>query len=132
MELQDILKKRIGNKEVKSLEPKDVTVVGLCVDDVAGKKGSKNEGKVVGQKLGVLCKHPDKEEAIKISSIKYIKGDSVKTMTLWVNVDEDDNIQKGSSVALLLEKYGVETIEELEKKTLKTDLDGDYLCLKCY
>ncbi len=135
METSELLDKAIGTIESKSLEAKPVVVAGFVKDDITGKKGSKNEGNVVGQKLSILCKHPDQEDPIKLSSAKFIKGTSVKVDSLWINLDEEENLQKGSTISELLSYYEVATIKELEGKELKTDYQSEtnkYLCFKCY
>lgn len=131
--MEDIFNKKVGNKEFKSLDAKPVLVLGFVVESVLGKKGSKNDGKEVGKKLVILCKHPDREEQVKISSVVSIVGNAVKNATLWVNLDEDGNIQKGSSIDLLLGKNKVGTLKELEGKTIETALDENkFLVIKAY
>lgn len=131
---EDIFSKGIGNKETaKSLEAKPIVITGKIAESVLGKVGGKNAGKEVGKKLTLLCKHPDKEEPIKVSTMIFVVGKSVKTSTMWINVDEDGNIQKGSTVAVLLEKYQVKNVNELEGKTLQTELDENkFLAIKAY
>lgn len=131
---EDIFAKSIGNKEgQKSLLAKPVVVQGKLAEPVMGKAGSKNAGKEVGKKLTLICKHPDKEDTIKISEIIFVTGKTVKTSTMWINLDEDGNIQKGSSVALLLDKYQVQNVNALEGKTLQTELDENkFLAIKAY
>jgi hypothetical protein len=131
---ETIFAKGIGNKEgQKSLQAKPVIVQGKLAEPVIGKVGSKNAGKEVGKKLTLVCKHPDKEEAIKISSMMFVSGKTVKTSTIWINLDEDGNIQKGSLLAILLEKYQVKNVNELEGKTLQTELDENkFLAIKAY
>jgi hypothetical protein len=134
---EDIFSKGIGNKEnVRSLDAKPVVVSGKLAEQVY-KKGTKEEDKPksrpVGRKLVLICKHPDKEEPIKISEIMFIVGDTVKTSTMWINQDEDGNIEKGSVVALLLEKANVKSLNELDGKTLQTQLDkSKFLAIKAY
>ena len=131
---QDIFSKGIGNKEgTKSLEARPVVVQGKVAEPVMGKVGTKNAGKEVGKKLVLVCKHPDREEPIKISEIVFVAGKTVKTSTMWINLDADGNIQKGSTIALLLEKYQVNNVSALEGKTLQTELDeSKFLAIKAY
>ena len=131
---EDIFSKGIGNKEgPKSLQAKPVVVQGKIAEQVMGKVGSKNAGKEVGRKLSLICKHPDKDEPIKISSLVFIVGKTIKTSTMWINLDEDGNIQKGSIIANLLEKYQVPNVNALEGKTLQTELDENkFLAIKSY
>ena len=130
----DIFSKQIGNKEgQKSLLAKPVVVQGKQAEPVLGKVNTKNAGKEVGKKLVLICKHPDKEEVIKISTLVFITGKSVKSSTMWINTDEDGNIQKGSIIAILLGKYGLKTINEIDGKTLDTELDENkFLAIKGY
>jgi len=131
---EDIFSKGIGNKEgMKSLEAKPIVVQGKAAEPVLGKKDGKNAGKEVGKKLVLICKHPDRTEPIKISTLVFISGKTVKSSTIWINTDEDGNIQKGSTVACLLDKYQVKNVNELEGKTLQTELDENkFLAIKAY
>lgn len=132
----DIFNKKVGNKEQKSLDAKPVVVLGFAVEAVKGKEGGKNAGKEVGKKLIVLCKHPDREEPVKISTIMSLtttgQKKEIKSQTIWVNLDEDGNLQKGSSIATLCQKYKVQTLGELEGKTVDTELEGKFLTIKAY
>lgn len=131
---EDVFAKGIGNKERKlSLPAKPVVVQGKLAEPVIGKVGSKNAGKEVGKKLSLLCKHPDKEELIKISELVFVSGKTVKTSTIWINVDEDGNIEKGSILSILLDKYQAKNVNELVGKTLQTELDENkFLAIKAY
>jgi hypothetical protein len=131
---EDIFAKGIGNKESqKSLEAKPVVVQGKIAESVMGKKDGKNAGKEVGKKLVLICKHPDREEPIKLSTMMYIVGTTVKSSTIWIKLDEDGNIEKGSLVSTLLEKYQVKTLNELDGKTLQTQMDTNkFLAVKAY
>lgn len=132
--MEDIFAKGIGNKEgMKSLQPKPVVVQSIKAEPVIGKTGGKNAGKEVGKKLVLISKHPDREEPLNLSSILFVAGKTIKGSTIWITLDEDGNIQKGSIVAILLEKYQVDTINELVGKTLQTDLDENkFLAVKAY
>lgn len=133
MENEDLFSKGIGNKEKTALKPKPVVIQGVVPESIMGKKGSKNEGKEVGKKLVLICKHPDSIDPIKISEMKFIKGSTVTTSTVWINVDEDGLIQKGSHVANLLEFYKVDTVNNLVGKAVNTELDqNNYLCVRVY
>ena len=134
---EDIFSKGIGNKEgAKSLEAKPIVVQGKRAEQIYP-KGTKEEDKArakpVGKKLVLICKHPDKEEPINISEIIFVAGKSVKTSTMWINVDVDGNIQKGSIIATLLGKYQVNNVNDLVGKTLLTELDENkFLAIKAY
>ena len=136
---EDIFSKGIGNKPgKKALEAKPVVVQGRETEPIF-KKGTPPEDKIsgkvkpIGHKLVLICKHPDKEETIKISEMKFVSGESIKTSTIWINVDADGNIQKGSTLAVLLEKALVDTTANLVGKTLNTELDANkFLAIKAY
>lgn len=129
----DLFNKKVGTKEKTSLSAKPVKVVGLAVESVKGKKGTDKQDKEVGKKLILIVKHPDREETIKLSELKIQKGDSLKVSTIWVNIDEDNNIAKGSLLDSLMDFYKVTTLRELEGKEIQTILDNlGYLCVKAY
>jgi hypothetical protein len=134
VEDESIFSQGIGDKESKRiLQPKPVIVMEMSVEKIIGKPTGKNAGKEVGKKLVLLIKHPDKEEIVKISQIVIIVGKSVKTSTLWLSVDDDGKIQKGSEIAILLEKYNAKNIEELVGMTLQTEAGEDkFLAIKGY
>lgn len=114
----------IGTKEQKKLEPTIVKIVKAEVK-LVGDKGNK--------KVSCTCKHPEREEAIIISSVAYKDGNTIKHSGLWLNKDEDGNIKKGSALAQLLSYYGCLNIRALEDKEIGTELDDKgYLCLKSY
>jgi hypothetical protein len=131
---EDIFAKQIGNKEgMKSLEAKPVVVQGKIAEPVMGKKDGKNAGKEVGKKLVLICKHPDREEPLKLSTMMYIVGTTVKSSTIWIKLDEDGNIEKGSLISILLDKYQVKTLNELDGKALQTQMDANkFLAVKAY
>jgi hypothetical protein len=119
----------VGTKETIKLLPEPVTVLGVQIKDVQDKEKTK----VVGRKVVLLCKHSKKEESLEISEIEYIKDKNVKTSTLWVNLDDDGLIQKGSPVAVLIAYTNCKSLKEIAGKTLNTTLDvKGYLCIKAY
>jgi len=129
MEAQDILKLETGTKEVQSLSPKKVKIVKVTVETVIDKNG-----KTVGDKAVCEVKHPDKEETVSISSVEYRKGKEIKTSGLWVSLDEDGNIRKGSALATFKDFFNAKTLKELEGKEEipTTEDDKGYLCFKAY
>jgi hypothetical protein len=137
MTIEDIFSKGIGNKEgTKSLLAKPVVVQGKKAEPVYP-KGTKEEDKPktkpIGHKLVLICKHPDKQEPIKISELIFVAGKTIKTTTIWIKADDDGNVEKGSIISYLLEKYQVPNINALEGKTLQTELDENkYLAIKAY
>ena len=116
----------IGTKESISLTPKRVQVKKAEVTEVGEKKN----------KIVYLdCKHPDKDETIRISKVKYEKAGKLQVSSLWLNIDEDGKLRKGSAIAILLTTAGVENIKALEGKefdTVRESEDSNYLALKAY
>jgi hypothetical protein len=132
METQtDITKLGIGTKEATSaLKPAKVTITGVRIQTK-----TKDEKEMKSPLVHVIVKHPDREEPLELSKVKYIKADKVAVASLWANVDSDGLIAKSSAVAELLRFMKVNTIDELTGKEIeaveqsKEDL---YLCLKAY
>lgn len=127
--MTDELDKPIGTKEATKLSAGSVIVKQVSIEPP--KEGSK-------AKLVVLhCLHPDREELIRMSAIKIKKvqgnNETIKKETLWYNLDDDGNIRKGSSVALLLSAYNKPTLRALENSSVNTELDATgYLTIKAY
>lgn len=127
METQAELELEIGNieQEKKTLEPKKVKIVKVSIVEI--EKAKKAE------KVNCEVKHPDSEDTITISSVSYLIGRNVLTRGLWFKKDEEGKIQKGSSLAVFLNKVGVKNLKELEGKEVETELDEKgYLCFKAY
>jgi preprotein translocase subunit Sss1 len=123
----------VGTKEPIRLTAEKVRVVSFLTENVE----KKSTGKVVGEKVVLICKHPSREEPIELSSITclVIKGKSreVKTVGSWVNLDEDGQIAKYSSLATMLNFYKVKSVSELVNKEIETELDDSgYLSIKAY
>jgi len=123
-EQKDLKQIPIGTKEKPKLKPTTVKIVKLEIQTVEKAKANK-----------VVCfvKHPDAEDEITISAVKIESGkDKVKVVGMWVSLDEDGNLDKGSATAVLLKHLGCSTIQELEGKEVSTAEDGNYLCFKAY
>jgi len=124
MDTQEILNKEIGDKEVESLKPEKVKLVGVTVKEVGEKKN---------KKVAVSVKHSGREELIDISSVTYIVKEQVKSSGLWYNEDEDGKIRKGSALAIFLGFAKVNKLADLAGKDYMTTLDAKgYLTFKAY
>jgi len=125
MQEQTELNKEIGTldpekKEV--LSPKKVKIVNVKIRET-------NKGKI----LECEVKHPDKEEPIHISSLSYIRDREVVSGGLWITLDKEGKIQKGSALAVFMGKYGAKNPAELSGKEIETELDEkEWLCFKAY
>ena len=117
----------VGTKEAESLSAKPVLVAGHRIEDVFNKEKEK-----VGKKVVLICKHPDREDNIEISKVKYLKNDAVVSSGLWFNLDEDNMIPKNSALAHTLNQYECNIVADIDGKTVKTDLDKGYLVIKAY
>jgi len=127
MEIQEKMEIGIGTKEVEKLKPAMVNIIEGSIDPYI------KDGKHKGDKVIFLCRHPTKEGPIKISAVKYLKNDKVTTSGLWLNLDEDGLITKGSVLALLLSKIESGSVKACAGKNIMTDLDANgYLCFKLY
>ncbi len=125
METQAELEKEVGTQEQErnTLKPAVVKIVKVEIVEVGEKKN---------KKVNCYIKHPDKEETITISAVSFLRDKAVKTVGLWYNLDKEENIQKGSGLAVFLEKTSSKNLKELEGKEVETELDGNFLCFKAY
>ena len=125
MEEQTELNKEIGTIEPEKkevLEPKKVKIVAVGLRETS-------KGKI----LSCISKHPDREEEIKISSVAYLRDKQVINSGLWFTLDKEKNIQKGSALAVFLDKNNSKNPKELIGKEVETELDEEkWLCFKAY
>lgn len=122
------------NIPIGTLEPEKLKAVKVkCVDARVESVTKKATKEVVGEKVILMCEHPDKAEPIEMSSVKYIKGDSIKETALWYNLDKEGKLMKTSALALTLNHYKVESVSKLINLELDTILDANgYLAIKAY
>ena len=124
MEIQEILKTEIGTKESVTLKPEIVKIEKVEVIEVGEKKN---------KKLSCYVKHPERDELIQISSVRFERNGKLQSNGLWINFDEDNKIRKGSALAVLMEKLKVKIPEELQGKEISTVEDeSGYLTFKAY
>lgn len=124
-ETQDELKFEIGNEEAVTLKPGTVEIVNVAVIEVGDKKA---------KKLVCEVKHPDSQETIKISAVKYENKGKLETSGLWINLDSKGLIRKGSALVTFLNFAGAKnTFADLNGKKLQTTQDEKgYLVFKAY
>ena len=125
MEDQDILNLETGTKEIEKLQPKEVKIEKLEIEPV----GDKGNIKAV-----FSVKHPDREETIKISSVKHeSKGGKLVVVGTWVNLDEDKKLRKGSALANFIALKNKEVLKDMVGLSVQTIEDEKgYLCFKGY
>jgi len=118
----------IGTKENVSLKPALVKVIGFEI--IMQKDKMKVD---IGEKVSVICKHPEKDETIEISSCAYKKGKEIKTSGLWFKVDSDGLIPKQSALANFLMFIKANNLDAMIGMNVPTELDEkNYLCFKAY
>lgn len=124
VENQEILNMEIGEKETTSLKPARVKIEKIDVEEVGEKRNKK-----------VVCtvRHPDNNEPIKISGVKFESRGKLDVVGLWFNEDEDRKIRKGSALAVLMNFLNARTPSELLGKEINTVEDEKgYLVFKAY
>jgi len=118
----------IGTKENISLKPALVKIASYKVE-----MQKDRDGKEVGEKVSITCKHPEKDEMIEISAVSYKKGKEIKTSGMWFKLDVDGKIPKQSALAGFLVFFKAENLDALIGKDVPTELDEkNYLCFKAY
>lgn len=125
MESQAELERPIGKIEQEILSSKKVKIVKVEIQEIGAKKM---------KKLVCVCKHPDRDEEIRISRVRYIgKDNKVITVGLWVIKDKNEDIQKGSALANFLGFNNAMNMKQLEKIEVDTVIEETgYLCFKAY
>lgn len=122
---QQELDKSIGTEEPKKkevLEPKKVKIVEVSFRDTT-------KGKIVDCE----AEYPGREDHIHLSSVSYIRDKQVVVSGLWYTLDSKENIQKGSALAVFMNKLNAKTLGKLKGKEAETELDENkWLCFKAY
>lgn len=131
-EMTDVLNRKVGKTEQPkgTIAPAKVKIVSVVMKDK-----DKNGVKMSTTLAQFMVKHPDKDELIVLSKVKYVEGDKVWTKGFWVQTDEKGNFYKGSSIDIILKKLGCETLADCYGKEIETETESEtspYLCLKAY
>jgi hypothetical protein len=123
------LTKPIGTKEPEKLTAGSVIIEKILIEPP--KEGSK-------AKLACFyCKHPDKEETIRLSGVKIKKiqgnNENIKKETLWWNEDDEGNIRKNSALAEVMRFYHKQSLNQFIQTSIATEHDSaGWLCIKAY
>jgi hypothetical protein len=127
----DFLNSEVGENEgSQALEPGEVVIASIQM-----KTHNKQEKKMDNPLVEVHCKHPDREELIKLTQIKRISGEKMINVALFATVDKDGKLFKDSGIASLLSFVGVSKLKDLEGhkiEVVKESETSKYLALKCY
>ena len=132
MEENNILNKKTGSTEQPrgTVSPAKVTIASVVIKE-KNKEGVKMDTPLAQ----FLVKHPDKEELLSISKVKFLDGDKLKVVGFWVQTDKDGNFFKGSSIDRILKLLECETLADTYGKEIDTVTESEnspYLCLKAY
>ena len=123
-EIQNELNLPIGTEEAEKLKPANVKIIDVKVEPI-GTKG--------GRKAICFCKHPQKEETIQISAVKYEHNGKLESVGLWINLDSANKLRKNSALVYFLNSVGAKTIGDLKgKDCLTTEDESGYLTFKAY
>lgn len=118
------------NEGSQTLEPKPCLIAGIVIQTK-----NKDDVKMDNPLVNVHVKHPDKDEPINLTAIKWLNGEKMVVSALFVSVDKEGKFFKDSAIAKLLSFNGVKTLKELEGKTIDTIKQNEtskYLAIKCY
>ena len=130
METHELLKTEIGTKETTILNPSKVKIVSVEIQTKT------KDGKEMDTPLVHFnCKHPDREDLISLSKVKFERNGKLEVVGLWAQLDEDNKFKKSSAVSAVMNFLSVSTLEEVygkEIETTKQSEDNTYLCLKAY
>lgn len=114
----------IGTKEATTLKPLVVVIKEVKIEEVGTKKA---------KKVVFSCLHPESQDLIKISQVKYENKGKLEVTGTWYNLDADKLIKKNSSLAVLIQSNGANNISEMIGKSINTILDDKgYLAFKAY
>jgi hypothetical protein len=131
METQiDYSKIGVGTKENQKLKPAKVKILGVKIQT------EKKDGTTLKSPIAhILCKHPDREETVELTKIKFEKNGKLEVVTLWVSMDDEGKFSKSSALAELLRFTKSETLSDLTGKevdTMEQSKEDTYLCIKAY
>lgn len=136
MEIDEKLKIGIGTKEPERLKPAKVKVLTIDISKPKDKEGNiikDKSGKEYDDKVTFGCKHPDKEETIELSKVRYLRNDKVTESGLWFKQDTDGLLPKNSATSIMLRHYGAQVLADMRQKELETVAGDDgFLCIKAY
>ena len=132
MEAQENLEKQEGNVD----EPKTTVKPAKVKIAIVVIKTKDKDGNVMKTPLvQFMIKHPDKEELLVISKVKFVDGDKAISKGFWIQLDDEGKVFKGSGIDLILKVLGCKTLAETygrEIDTVEESKDSPYLCLKAY
>jgi len=113
------------------IAPKTVVVEEMEIRKVEFKD---REGKYKeSHKLVLKCKHPEVDDVLEITSVKYQMGDKIKTSGLWIYKDNDGKLPFNSAVSKLMNFKEKKKLTDLKGDQLETTTDdAGYLIIKAY
>jgi hypothetical protein len=122
--MNDELNWKIGNEETIALKPALVKIKDIISEEIGEKKN---------KKIVFHVKHPDNEELIKISSIKWENKGKLEVSGTWVNLDSKGELRKNSALVCFMVFNKVDNLQQFKDKEILTVTDEKgYLCFKAY
>ena len=119
----------VGTIEPEKLGAKKVKVLKAEIQT----QYKKDKTTAVGDIVKLTCKHPDKDEPIVISKVRYEVVGKLKESGIWYNEDTNKEVQKGSALSILLAHYSCANVRALEALELDTVINEQgYLIIKAY
>ena len=114
-------------EDTPQVEAKTVKIENYNIEKV------EKEEKHIGDKLVLSVKHPDFEEFLEISQIKYEFGEKIKVSGLWVKLDKDSKLPYKSALAHFLRYVHRNNIKDLVGVEVNTTTnENGYLVIKAY
>lgn len=131
-EENNILNKKTGNNDQPkgTVSPAKVTITSVTI-----KEKDKDGNQMKTPLAQFLVKHPEKDELLNITKVKFLDGEKLKVQGFWVQTDEESNFFKGSSIDRILKILNCETLADTYGKEIDTVTESEnspYLCLKAY
>lgn len=120
----DLLNASLGTAEPPRLEPKEVTITSVDLE---------NNDKFKTLQLVLMVLHPDKTEPIQIYRLEYIKAKKVKDVGMTVYFDNEGKVLKTSGIGELMRITGATSLKDLVGKKIQTELNKEgFLILKAH
>jgi hypothetical protein len=111
---------------METLKPARVVIRKVRIETVG-------EGNKANDKAVFSVKHPDRDDLVEISSVKYERKGNLKVSGLWYKEDEDSLISKSTALAVLLQFLKVDCLlDAVDKEIMTAEDEKGYLCFKAY
>ena len=85
--------------------------------------------------MQIITKHPDRDETLNLTGVKYELDNKIKETGLWVKKDESEpnKLKFNNAVKALMDYYKITKLKDLIGKKLQTtQKENGYLVIKAY